>query len=110
MQRIAIESNKRIKLILSRVPCDSGKYDFFIPGFKKIQFPIHICFAVTTNEARGRSSSGAIGIDFRHEFLTHGQLYVAMSRMMHLSNILFCSELSDDLTTNVPYNSALSKN
>ena len=44
------------------------------------QFPIRLCFGMTSNKAQGQTLSRA-GIYLSSEFFTHGQLYVAVSRV-----------------------------
>ncbi|XP_076959286.1 replication protein A 70 kDa DNA-binding subunit B-like [Bidens hawaiensis] len=44
------------------------------------QFPIAVCFAMTINKSQGQSLA-RVGIYLRHPVFTHGQLYVALSRV-----------------------------
>ncbi|KAB0792783.1 hypothetical protein PPYR_00660 [Photinus pyralis] len=48
--------------------------------FKRRQFPIKIAFAMTINKSQGQTFD-QIGIDLRKDVFTHGQLYVALSRV-----------------------------
>ncbi|GBP40399.1 ATP-dependent DNA helicase PIF6 [Eumeta japonica] len=73
----------------------TGKYEgetVFIPRillitsdyhfqFKRLQFPIKVCYAVTINKAQGQSLKMS-GIDLRNDYFSHGQLYVACSRFL----------------------------
>ena len=44
------------------------------------QFPIRLCFGMTSNKAQGQTLSRA-GVYLPSEFFTHGQMYVALSRV-----------------------------
>jgi ATP-dependent exoDNAse (exonuclease V), alpha subunit - helicase superfamily I member len=48
--------------------------------FKRIQFPIRVAFAMTTNKSQGQSLS-VRGLNLENPFFSHGQLYVACSRV-----------------------------
>ena len=45
-------------LVLPRMNCIPGSDDFPIPGFRRCQFPIRVCFAMTINKAQGQSVAG----------------------------------------------------
>ena len=48
--------------------------------FRRVQFPISLCFAMTVNKSQGQTFK-AVGVDMTDESFTHGMLYVALSRV-----------------------------
>jgi ATP-dependent DNA helicase PIF1 len=94
--------------------CAKGE-DVFIPRipiipsdetipFKRTQFPVKLCFAMTINKAQGQSLRIA-GIDLRTPCFAHGQLYVACSRVGKEENLHFLAP--NGQTKNVVYQRAL---
>lgn len=73
--------------------------------FKRIQFPVKLCFAMTINKSQGQSIS-ITGVDLRSPCFAHGQLYVACSRVGKASNLFILT--SDGITKNVVYQRAIS--
>lgn len=80
----------RIPMITSGLPFE----------FKRLQFPIRTCFAITINKAQGQSFS-VIGVDLREDCFAHGQLYVALSRIGNPSNQYILT--NESKTVNVVY-------
>ncbi len=79
-------------LVLQRMNCILGVDDFPIPRFRRFQFPVRVCFAMTINKDQGQSVPGKLGIDLYSSCFAHGQLYVAFSRATHLGNVYVCTE------------------
>lgn len=50
------------------------------------QFPVRLCFAMSINKSQGQSLS-CVGVDLRQTTFTHGQLYVALSRVRNVSQL-----------------------
>lgn len=48
--------------------------------FKRLQFPLRLCYAMTINKAQGQTF-GSIGVDLSTPVFSHGMLYVALSRV-----------------------------
>lgn len=63
-------------VFIPRIPLIPVDYHF---KFKRRQFPVKICYAMTINKAQGQSLKVA-GVDLRSDWFSHGQLYVACSR------------------------------
>ena len=54
--------------------------------FKRLQFPIKICYALTMNRVQSQTFHH-VGIDFEKQPFTHGQLYVAITRITRPRNL-----------------------
>ena len=68
------------------------------------QFPIKLCFAMTVNKSQGQSLE-TVGVDLRTPAFTHGQLYVALSRVTSLDGltVLFSEDNSQEKTENIVF-------
>jgi hypothetical protein len=67
------------------------------------QFPVRRCFAMTINKAQGQSFD-RVGVDLRLPVFTHGQLYVALSRVTDVDRLhVLLPEGDDDRVENVVY-------
>jgi ATP-dependent exoDNAse (exonuclease V) alpha subunit len=54
--------------------------------YNRKQFLVRLCFAITINKAQGQSLQ-KIDIDLRQLVFTHGQFYVAFSRVTDIANL-----------------------
>ena len=94
------------------MPCSPGDSNFPIPGFIRHQFPVRVCFAMTINKAQGQSIQSNLGIDLSDPCFSHGQLFVALSRTTHPSNVTCYTGLGSTpdkaITKNVVYREVLS--
>ena len=72
-------------------------------GFKlsRKQFPVRLAFGMTINKSQGQSLN-YVGLDLRSPAFSHGQLYVAMSRVTNVANLSVLTN-ADGKTTNVVY-------
>lgn len=70
-------SAKGEAVFIPRIPVTTNNYPI---EFKRLQFPVKLCFAMTINKAQGQSLS-KVGLDLTEDCFTHGQLYVACSRV-----------------------------
>lgn len=74
-------------------------------SFKRLQFPVKVSFALTINKSQGQTFS-MVGIDLRKECFSHGQLYVALSRVGSPEN-QYVLMPSTNTTANIVYSEAL---
>ncbi|XP_008485961.1 uncharacterized protein LOC103522643 [Diaphorina citri] len=89
-------------VFIPRIPMIATNYPF---EFKRVQFPISICFAMTINKSQGQTLACA-GLELsRSDCFSHGQLYVACSRVK-TSNSLFI-HAPEGRTHNVVYQEVL---
>ncbi|XP_076290998.1 uncharacterized protein LOC143214169 [Lasioglossum baleicum] len=96
-------SGKGEMVFIPRIPIIPTNFPF---QFKRIQFPISVCFAMTINKAQGQMLQIA-GIDVRSDCFSHGQFYVACSRVTSPSHLFICT--SNRTVKNVVYQEALQK-
>jgi ATP-dependent DNA helicase PIF1 len=71
-------------VFITRIPINPSDYPF---EFKRLQFPIRVCFAMTINMSQEQSLKEA-GIDVRQDCFSHGQFHVACSRVSKPSNLV----------------------
>ena len=88
--------------LLSRIKLTTtGKELPFIHERK--QFPIRLCFAMTVKKSQGQSLE-TVGVDLRTDAFTHGQLYVALSRVTSLGGLtLLPSSNTPTVISNIVY-------
>ena len=72
--------------------------------FKRLQFPIRLAFAITINKAQGQSLEKC-GIGVNTDCFSHGQLYVACSRVGKPDNLFICTD--NGKAINVVYSQVL---
>jgi PIF1-like helicase/Helicase len=78
---------------------------------KRRQFPIRLAFAMTINKAQGQTMS-RVGIYLRNEVFSHGQLYVACSRVTSrtcLKILIPRKEGGPPCTSNIVYQQVLAQ-
>lgn len=88
-------------VLLPRIPLIPSDMPF---NFKRLQFPIKICFALTINKSQGQTFR-TVGIDLTQDCFTHGQLYVAASRISE-ANLLYIYS-KKKTTKNIVYTEVL---
>ena len=72
-------------LLIPRIPLSPSE-NLFPFTFTRKQFPVRPCFAMTVNKSQGQSLK-RVGLFCTRELFSHGQLYVAASRVGSSSNI-----------------------
>ncbi|KAF8100722.1 hypothetical protein N665_0218s0060 [Sinapis alba] len=74
--------------------------------FNRRQFPIRLCYAMTINKSQGESLN-QVALYLPRPVFTHGQLYMAMSRVTSPNGLKILDETSDmdgeDGVTNIVY-------
>ncbi|UYV61785.1 hypothetical protein LAZ67_1006539 [Cordylochernes scorpioides] len=90
------------KVMIPRIPIISSDLPFH---FKRLQFPVKLCFAMTINKAQGQTLKWA-GIDLQVPCFSHGQLYVACSRVSSSRKLFILAP--NGSTKNIVYQEALS--
>ena len=73
-------------------------------AFKRLQFPIQLSFAMTINKSQGQTFS-EVGVDLTTSCFSHGQLYVACSRVGTPRKLHICT--TNKRTKNIVYKEAL---
>lgn len=66
-------------VLLPRIPLLPAENESIPFKFKRTQFPIRLCFAMTINKAQGQTIP-YVGLYLPQDVFSHGQLYVALSR------------------------------
>ncbi|XP_074288492.1 uncharacterized protein LOC141613647 [Silene latifolia] len=94
---------------ITLTPTDVTKFPI---KFERRQFPLAVCFAMTINKSQGQSLS-RVGLYLPRPVFTHGQLYVAISRVTSRKGlkVLLLDEEGGmtNTTTNVVYKEIFEK-
>lgn len=88
---------------LPRIPIIPS--DSTIP-FKRLQFPIKLCFAMTINKSQGQTLA-VVGLNLASSCFSHGQFYVGCSRVGSPHNLYILAP--EGRTSNIVYPRALYK-
>ena len=84
-------------VLIPRIPTIPTDMPF---QFKRLQFPIRLAFAITINKAQGQSLE-LCGLDLDTDCFSHGQLYVACSRVGKPDNLYIYTD--SGTTKNIVY-------
>ncbi|POS82063.1 hypothetical protein EPUL_006439, partial [Erysiphe pulchra] len=90
--------------IISRFTLDSN--DELPFSMVRKQLPLRPCFAMTINKSQGQTLK-MVGVDLSTPVFTHGQLYVALSRVTDVQNLLILLPPRARTSSNVVYPEAL---
>ena len=88
-------------VFIPRIPLTPSDMPF---QFKRLQFPINLCFAMSINKAQGQTLK-VVGVNLESPCFSHGQLYVACSRVGSHDNLHVLAK--DGKTVNLVYPEAL---
>lgn len=101
---------KGVRLTLPPIICRPGDDSYSGPGFKHCQFPILFYFAVTKNRIQEQSFSETLEINQCKDFISHAQVYIALSRPPYPSNIVGLNKMADRKMKNIGYPEVRSNN
>lgn len=77
-----------------------------IVDFSRRQFPIKLALSMTINKSQGQSLE-FVGLYLKKSVFTHGQLYVAFSRVRSYTNLKLLLENNTNKTKNIVFQEAL---
>jgi hypothetical protein len=86
---------------IPRIKLTSGDADLSFTLCRK-QFPVRLCFAMTINKSQGQSFE-TIGLDLRSPVFSHGQFYVAVSRVTSAAGLSVLLPENATTTSNIVY-------
>ncbi|KAK6782106.1 hypothetical protein RDI58_019902 [Solanum bulbocastanum] len=112
--KIASGDFQKKLVFIPRIPLLASEDENLSIPFKRTQFPIRLCFAMTINKTQGQTLD-FVGIYLCGPVFSHGQLYVALSRtktskgMKLLIRSLNSDSNDDHSTYNIVYDEIIQK-
>ena len=96
------------KVLIPRITLRPKEKEFPFEWSRR-QFPVRVCFAMTVNKSQGQTLQ-RVGVWLSEPCFSHGQLYVALSRVGSPDNIRFAIKRSEghdfNYTSNVVFKEA----
>ncbi|KIL00268.1 hypothetical protein PAXRUDRAFT_130251 [Paxillus rubicundulus Ve08.2h10] len=91
-------------VMIPRMGLDVNREDYAI-GLRRLQFPVHVGYAMTINKAQGQSSIKHVGLDLCSPVFTHDQFYVAISQVtsVHHTKAIWQDTSDQPITKNIVY-------
>jgi ATP-dependent DNA helicase PIF1 len=100
---------KKVPIPRISLTLKTTKWTFIL---ERWQYPIKICYAMTINKSQGQTLK-KVGVYLKRPIFTHGELYVALSRVTskHGLKILIEDDNGDcsDITKNIVFKKIFSK-
>ena len=85
IQVVTFESTPRV-IMLPRMRFKFNLQDRTSFTMTRVQFPLRLCYSMTTNKSQGQSFEKIL-LDLSDDSFSHGQTYVALSRVRRYDNI-----------------------
>ncbi|XP_073139053.1 uncharacterized protein [Henckelia pumila] len=111
---ISIGQHTGKQVFIPRIPLSPAENEEYPFQFRRKQFPVRLCFAMTINKAQSQTIPN-VGVYLPHSVFSHGQLYVALSRgtSSETTKVLIrpdaIQNTDDTRTKNVVYKEVLDK-
>jgi hypothetical protein len=105
--RIIAGDHKGVEHTIPRIPLEMTESQLSFT-LRRVQFPIRLCSAMTINKSQGQSLT-QVGVDLRVPAFSHGQLYVALSRVTDVAKLWVLHAAGLDTTENNVFPEALQR-
>ncbi|XP_008189030.1 uncharacterized protein LOC103311229, partial [Acyrthosiphon pisum] len=92
-------------IVLPKIPLTSSAEDDLPVIWRRIQFPVRLSFAMTINKSQGQTFD-RVGLLLTSPPFTHGQLYVAFSRVRNAQSVrvgMYADDSGRFVTKNIVY-------
>ncbi|XP_025407223.1 uncharacterized protein LOC112681179 [Sipha flava] len=94
-------------IIIPRIPLTTTEDDGLPFKLRRLQFPVRLAFSVTINKSLGQTFD-RVGIYLPSPVFSHGQLYVAFSRVRNAESVkVYIPTDADGVTKNVVFREVL---
>uniref|UniRef100_A0A2S2Q831 ATP-dependent DNA helicase PIF1 n=1 Tax=Sipha flava TaxID=143950 RepID=A0A2S2Q831_9HEMI len=94
-------------IIIPRIPLTTTEDDGLPFKLRRLQFPVRLAFSVTINKSQGQTFD-RVGIYLPSPVFSHGQLYVAFSRVRNAESVkVYIPTDADGVTKNVVFREVL---